>query len=88
MNSRKRKDDALFRKTKKLAIERDNGLCVLCGRVAADVHHIVFRSQLGTSDLDNLVCLCRSCHEEAHGVRANKVRELLKELMIRKIWNL
>ena len=79
MNKRKRKDDALFRKTKKQAIERDNGLCVMCGRVASDVHHIINRSQLGTSELNNLACLCRAHHEEAHGANAKAIRELLKE---------
>lgn len=84
MNKRKRKDDALFRKTKKQAIERDNGLCVMCGRVASDVHHIVFRSQLGTSELSNLACLCRGCHDKAHGIQAREVREKLKEIIYEK----
>nr|DAI10499.1 MAG TPA: HNHc [Caudoviricetes sp.] len=81
MNKRKRQDDALFRKTKIQAYERDYGLCVLCGRQAVEVHHIVFRSQLGTSELSNLACLCRSCHDEAHGVRAKEIRRKLKEII-------
>lgn len=81
MNKRKRQDDALFRKTKIQAYERDYGLCVLCGRQSVEVHHIVFRSQLGTSELSNLVCLCRECHNAAHGVRAKEIRRKLKEII-------
>lgn len=80
MNKRKRLDDALFRKTKTQAYERDNGLCILCGRQAVEVHHIVFRSQLGTSELSNLACLCRECHNAAHGVNAKEIRKKLKEI--------
>lgn len=81
MNKRKRQDDALFRKTKIQAYERDYGLCVLCGRQSVEVHHIVFRSQLGTSELSNLVCLCRECHNAAHGVKAKEIRRKLKEII-------
>lgn len=81
MNKRKRLDDSLFRKTKSLAYERDEGLCVLCGLQAVEVHHIVFRSQLGTSELSNLACLCRPCHDAAHGVKAKEIRKKLKEII-------
>lgn len=81
MNKRKRLDDTLFRKTKSLAYERDEGLCVLCGHQAVEVHHIVFRSQLGTSELSNLACLCRPCHDSAHGVKAKEIRKKLKEII-------
>jgi hypothetical protein len=32
-------------------------------------HHIVYRSQGGTDDLDNLVTLCMKCHDDVHGGR-------------------
>lgn len=79
MNKRKAKDNALYKKTRIQCIERDNGLCVLCGGRATDVHHIVFRSQMGLSNLENLACLCRECHQQAHGVNAKKIRALLLE---------
>lgn len=81
MNKRKRMDDALFKNTKLQAYERDGGLCVLCNRQAVEVHHIVFRSQLGTSELSNLACLCRDCHNAAHGVQAKEIMRKLKELI-------
>ena len=34
---------------------------------ATDIHHILFKSQGGTDEIDNLVALCRDCHDAAHG---------------------
>lgn len=68
-----------YKKARRAAYERDKGLCIMCGRPATDCHHVIFRSQLGKDDPDNLVCLCRSCHEKAHGVNAKMIREELKK---------
>lgn len=46
--------------------ERDDYLCRVCGSKAVDVHHIIFRSHGGKDEPDNLICLCRRCHEKAH----------------------
>ena len=54
-------------------------LCVLCGAMASEVHHILFRGRGGLSNLDNLACLCRECHEMAHGPQAAEVMKVLKE---------
>lgn len=79
MNKRKKLDNVLYARTRKWAYERDNGQCVLCGAPASEVHHIVFRSQMGLSNLKNLACLCRDCHNEAHGEHAKEIREVLIE---------
>ena len=79
---RKIKDDVLFRKNKILAYERSGGMCELCCcRPAQEVHHIVYRSHLGTSILSNLACLCLQCHNEAHGVNAKEIRKHLLEVV-------
>ena len=62
-------------KVKKAAYARDNGLCVVCGKVATDCHHIVFRSQCGKDEVTNVVCLCRKHHEAAHGENAKQYRD-------------
>lgn len=79
MNKRKKIDNKLYQITRRQAYERDNGVCALCGAVACEVHHIVFRSQMGTSELSNLACLCLQCHNEAHGVNAKEIRKHLLE---------
>lgn len=77
MNKRKREDNKLYAITRKMAYERDSGLCVLCGAQADEVHHIIFRSRGGLSNLTNLACLCRECHNNAHGTYANEIRDYL-----------
>ena len=81
MNKRKREDNKLYAVTRKQAYERDNGLCVICGSLASQCHHIVYRSHLGTSILSNLACLCLQCHNEAHGINAKKIRKHLLEIV-------
>ncbi|NBL01194.1 MAG: HNH endonuclease [Erysipelotrichia bacterium] len=57
-------------------------MCELCRcRPAQEVHHIVYRSHLGTSILSNLACLCLQCHNEAHGVNAKDIRKHLLEVV-------
>lgn len=86
MNKRKKMDNVLYARTRKWAYERDNGQCVLCGAPASEVHHIVFRSQMGLSNLNNLACLCRDCHNKAHGVDAKEIREILQERNAKIKW--
>ena len=56
--------------------EQDIILCKVCGRVSSDLHHIIFRSAGGTDDIDNLIALCRECHEKAH--KSELTKEFLK----------
>lgn len=48
---------------------RDGMCCAGCGATGAtlDVHHIVYLSNWGTNRQENLVTLCRPCHEKEHG---------------------
>lgn len=41
--------------------------CAVCASEAVDIHHIKFRSQGGGDDIENLIGLCRRCHDTAHG---------------------
>ena len=54
---------------RKAAVERDNGTCQQCGKVVGKsipVHHIkpyrTFPTPEEANSLDNLICLCQSCH--------------------------
>jgi len=57
------------------AAERDNYLCVDCGKKSQVVHHIDESRKNGikkmNNSLDNLVSLCRRCHMLRHGIGGN-----------------
>lgn len=78
-NRAKRQDDALYKRTRPQAIERDGGKCVICGRPMAHVHHIKYRGRGGKSNLENLACLCVYHHQQAHGVHWREVMIFIRE---------
>jgi len=56
--------------------EQDFIPCEMCGSRAVDIHHISGRGK-GKDVIENLMALCRDCHNQAH----NKIlteHELLK----------
>jgi 5-methylcytosine-specific restriction endonuclease McrA len=46
--------------------EQDFVPCEVEGRRCVDVHHLIFKSQGGKDIIENLIGLCRDCHNEAH----------------------
>ena len=59
-----------FANTKAFILTRDNYTCQHCKGKKKDskleVHHIIFRSDGGSDDKDNLITLCSSCHYDLH----------------------
>ena len=53
-------------------------LCEGCGRLACDIHHLTFRSHQGKDNIENLIALCRDCHNAAHSNPKfnNKLKEI------------
>lgn len=49
------------------ALDRDEGKCRGCGAPATEVHHLTYK-RVGFEDLDDLLSVCRACHEGLHGV--------------------
>ena len=49
-------------------LHRDNYTCQCCGKknCRLEVHHIKFRSDGGTDDEENLITLCKECHDKVH----------------------
>jgi len=48
-------------------LKRDDYRCQGCGNTRhLELHHIIFRSQGGKDEADNLVMLCRRCHQRTH----------------------
>ena len=56
--------------------------CEVCGQKAVDIHHIEPKGMGGSKMkdyYDNLIGLCRDCHEKAH---ANKItKQQLKQIV-------
>lgn len=78
---------ATWQSLRKEIIIRDKGCCVLCfkrGRIEyrkLQVHHIVKRVDDITLayERDNLVTLCRTCHEEVEKLTPRQQRKLLEK---------
>ena len=47
---------------KRAVMERDGGLCIVCGAPGEPVSHVVRRSQGGLGVVQNIVCHCHTCH--------------------------
>ena len=64
-------------------------LCWYCAKnVWVEVHHIISRGMGGSKlrdTVDNLIPLCRSCHEDSEVI--NKQKDKLKEIVQRRMKN-
>ena len=59
-----------FSNTKSYVLDRDNYTCQHCKGKSKDskleVHHIIFRRNGGSDEENNLICLCKTCHDKLH----------------------
>ena len=56
--------------TRKEVYRRDGYRCALCDSPKGlQIHHAVHRSEGGSNQPQNLICLCWKCHAAAHGSR-------------------
>ena len=59
-----------FANTKAFVLDRDSHTCRHCKGKSRDsrleVHHIVFRSNGGSDEAENLITLCKTCHDKVH----------------------
>ena len=60
-----------YQNLKQYVLKRDNYLCQSCKKKTKNnselhVHHILFRSNGGTDTKNNLITLCRPCHDKLH----------------------
>lgn len=56
----------LWHRKKWQAMGRDLGKCRDCGQYATEVHHLYYPEVFRQEMLDDLVSLCRKCHELRH----------------------
>lgn len=54
--------------------------CAVCGAVAVNLHHVIYRSHSGCDDPENLIPLCFNCHSGHHD-KNNPTTEQLKKLI-------
>jgi 5-methylcytosine-specific restriction endonuclease McrA len=62
-------------------------LCEVCGKKSVDVHHIKFKGMGGSKKLDyieNLVALCRECHEKCHA--SKEYNEMAKQIHLKNLY--
>lgn len=78
LSSRRAKALAIDTRTKRLVYDRDGGLCVNCRRPGNPEAHYIPRSKGGLGCEENVLTLCRRCHELFdRGCR--EVRDEMKE---------
>lgn len=56
-----------WRKKAEARLEHDNHRCCVCGKEATDVHHLTY-DNFRHEHMDDLVSLCRSCHQKAEEI--------------------
>jgi len=57
--------------------------CEVCASDSVDIHHIKFKSQGGKDEIDNLIALCRNCHNKAHN--SKEFNNCLKKIHEKRI---
>ncbi len=75
-----------FANTKAYVLDRDKYTCHNCKGKSKDrrleVHHIVFRKDGGSDEQENLITLCKTCHDSLHNgdivLKGGKVKGQLK----------
>lgn len=75
-----------FANTKAYVLDRDKYTCQNCKGKSKDkkleVHHIVFRKDGGSDEQENLITLCKTCHDSLHNgdilLKGGKIKGKLK----------
>lgn len=55
---------AISKKTKEIVYKRDEGCCIFCGASGLPEAHVVPRSHGGLGVPENIVTVCRKCHDK------------------------
>ena len=82
--------EGLDARLKKAVLERDRYRCRWCGRTNAkvDPHHIRYRRGESDDVEENLISLCRRCHDFVHGT-PNVKREIIPKIVAQQLlWDL
>ena len=77
-------------KVRKIVLERDKGICVICGKAGIPNCHYKRRSQGGLGIEQNVVCACIKCHTAYdNGDKLKEYGKIIKEYLKGKYenWN-
>lgn len=55
---------AISKKTKEVVYRRDGGLCIFCNKAGLPEAHVVPRAQGGLGREENIITVCRECHDK------------------------
>jgi len=73
-----------FYNAKQYVLARDNYTCQNCKKrktvLKLHVHHIIFKSNGGTDNPNNLATLCNSCHKKIHNLKEGQAEKASKNL--------
>jgi len=64
-----RKTATRWRRLATRVLDRDGYQCQLCSARGVEAHHITMRSRGGRDTMENLITVCRLCHEDVHAHR-------------------
>jgi hypothetical protein len=74
MDGRKRYEKFLksvdWKEQRAEALDRSTGFCEYCGDVAVNVHHVKYPKKYEENNPNNLVSVCKKCHDLSHGKRS------------------
>lgn len=79
--SRKFYKSTAWKKTREYVYNKYYGLCMDCSKPGQEVHHIIYLTPSNITDMDitlgedNLILLCRDCHQRRHNGNKSNVRE-------------
>ncbi len=54
----------ISKKTKLIVYERYGGCCIFCGKIGLPEAHVIPRSHGGLGCPENIITVCRSCHDK------------------------
>lgn len=43
--------------------------CEYCWSQWTDFHHMIYKSQWGKDNVENIACLCQDCHKRCHFIK-------------------
>lgn len=67
-------------KTKRIVYKRDDGLCIFCCRYGKPEAHVIPRSQGGLGVPQNIITVCRECHDKLDNSTSRE--KMLKEAIL------